>query len=323
VTLRIMFPHFLSIPNTARKYILLAILPTLLTATALADQHTDTIASTPAAESSAVATDPPEPKLSEQPLWEVRLAAFGRYGPVYPASEDSQVNIVPLPFPIYRGKILRIGDETDKPVRTRIFKRDRIKIDMDFGLNFPADSDDIDAREGMPDLDLLAEVGPELELEFESQPLGGRMFLAFQTRGAVSLDGLDPDWRGVVVSTELKYERPFRDSELILKLTPEWASNDYMDFFYGVAAEFETPDRPAYKAQSGYLGTKVGITLKHAVTKKLDIVGGVRFGFYSGAKNEDSPLFTEDTTSGAILAFVWKFWESKTKAEFVDDRALL
>jgi hypothetical protein len=319
-----MFSHIWVTPNSVRRHLLVTI-PFVLLATGAFAVETD---SGPDDESatgqSNAAESTNEPALSDQPLWEIRLAAFGRYGPVYPASEDSQVDIVPLPFPIYRGKILRIGDETDKPVRTRIFRRDRIKIDMDFGLNFSADSDDIDAREGMPDLDLLLEAGPELELEFESQPLGGRMFLAFQTRGAVSLDGLDPEWRGVVLSTELKYERPFsRDSELILKLTPEWASNDYMDFFYGVAPEFATADRPAYKASSGYLGTKLGVTVKHAVTKKLDIVGGVRFGFYQGARNEDSPLFTQDTNTGVILAFIWKFWESERRAEFIDDRALL
>ena len=91
------------------------------------------------------------------------------------------------PFPIYRGRILRIGDESGKPVRTRIFRRDRIKIDLDFGLNFPVDSDDVDARTGMPDLDLLAEIGPEVEFQFNENMMGGETFLAFQARGAFLL----------------------------------------------------------------------------------------------------------------------------------------
>ncbi len=254
-------------------------------------------------------------ELTEQPLWEVRLAGFGRYGQAYPASEDSQVNIVPLPFPIYRGTILRIGDDTEKPVRTRLFRWDRVKLDLDFGLNFPVNSDEVDARTGMPDLDLLAEAGPELEIESTRQFLGGDVFLALQARGAVSVDGLSPDWRGMVLSAELKHKKRIFSSrsELITRLTPEWASKDYMDFFYGVAPVYATGTRQAYNAGSGYLGTRLSFVLAHNFTKNFEIRTGLRFGFYDGAANRNSPLFTDATTYDAYVAFLWKFWESKQR----------
>jgi outer membrane protein len=254
---------------------------------------------------------------AEQALWEMRFAGFARYGAAYPASDKSQVNVVPLPFPIYRGRILRIGDDTEKPVRTHIFRRDRIKLDLDFGLNFPVDSNDIDERIGMPDLDLLAEVGPELELQFSRGFWGGDAFLALQARGAVSLDGLDPTWRGMVISAELKHKRPLGSSrtQLLTRLTPEFASNDYMDFFYGVAPEYALPGRPAYQASSGYLGTKLSFVIKHEFSSTFEVRTGLKFGFYSGAQNRASPLFTTDTTSGAYIAFLWKFWESERRAK--------
>jgi outer membrane scaffolding protein for murein synthesis (MipA/OmpV family) len=253
----------------------------------------------------------------KKPLWEMNLAAFARYGESYPASEETQVNIVPLPFPIYRGKILRVGAETGKPVTTRIFRRDRIKLDIDFGLNFPADSDDIDARTGMPDLDLLAEAGPELELQFVKGPRIGNAFLALQLRGAFSFDGLDPTWRGLIFSSEFKYTRPFYDdrSELRVRLTPEWAGNEYMDFFYGVAPEFATAEREAYTAKGGYLGTKLNFSLKHELNDEFSIRTGVNFGFYQGARNRGSFLYTSETTNGVYFAFLWKFWESDRKVD--------
>jgi hypothetical protein len=256
------------------------------------------------------------------PLWEFGLVAYARFGPSYPASEESQLNVIPLPYPIYRGKILRMGDDTDKPVRTHLFRRDRIKLDLNFGGNFAADGDNIDARTGMPDLDLLVEMGPELEFQLTPEPFGGKMFLSLQARGAVSLDGLNPDWRGVVYSTEFKFERRFRSSGFILRLNPEWGSENYMDFFYGVAPAYATPQRPAYEAGSGYLGTRLGLTLRHAITRKFDIVGGLRFGFYQGAANADSPLFTQKTTSGVMLALIWKFWASEKHAAARDDQAI-
>jgi len=253
----------------------------------------------------------------DKALWELNLAAFGRYGPAYPASEDNQVDVVPLPFPVYRGKILRVGDSTEKPVTTRLFRRDRIKLDLDFGLNFPVDSKDVDARTGMPDLDLLAEAGPELELQFVKAPGDvGKMFLSLQLRGALSFDGIDPSWQGTIASTELKYVRPLNSNrtEFIIRLTPEWASSDYMDFFYSVAPEFATEDRAAYDADSGYLGTKLAFSIKHKFTDSFQLRSGIRFGFYQGASNEDSPLFTQDTTTSVYIAFLWKVWESERDA---------
>ena len=280
-------------------------------APAATDISTPTTAAT-AAEASA--GDTGTPAAEEKPLWEMNLAAFGRLGPAYPGSEESQVNIVPLPFPIYRGSFLRVGDETGKPVRTRIFRRDRIKLDIDFGLNFPVDSEDVDVRTGMPDLGLLAEAGPELELEFVRGPKIGNAFLALQLRGAVSFDGIDPTWQGLIFSTEFKYRRKIRSerAEILARITPEWAGGDYMDFFYTVAPEFATQQRPAYESSGGYLGTKAAITFKYDFTEKFAVRTGVRAGFYQGARNRRSPLFTSDTTGEIYLAFLWKFWESKT-----------
>jgi len=258
-----------------------------------------------------------EQEEEREPLWEMNLAAFARYGPAYPASEESQVNIVPLPFPIYRGKILRVGADANKPVTTRIFRRDRIKLDIDFGLNFPVDSDDIDVRTSMPDLDLLAEAGPELELQFVKQPKIGNAFLALQLRGAFSFDGLDPTWRGLIFSSEVKYVAPvFRDkSEFMVRVTPEWAADEYMDFFYGVAPEYATVNRPEYNAKGGYLGTKLAFSLKHEFNDKFQLRTGVRFGFYQGARNRKSTLYTAETNSGVYIAFLWKFWESARKVD--------
>jgi outer membrane protein len=253
----------------------------------------------------------------EKPLWEMNLAAFARYGPAYPASEDSQINIIPLPFPIYRGRFLRVGDDTDKPVTTRIFRRDRIKLDIDFGLNFPVDSDDVDARTGMPDLDLLAEAGPELEFQFAKGPRVGNAFLALQARGAFSFDGLDPTWRGLIFSSELRYVRPVNHerTEFMARITPEWAGNEYMDFFYGVAPEYATPERPEYRATGGYLGTKLAFSVKHRLSEDFELRTGVRFGLYQGARNRGSSLYTAETNSGIYIAFLWKFWESARMAD--------
>ncbi len=262
----------------------------------------------------AAASEDPAPEA----LWELNIAAFGRYGPSYPASEDSQGNFVPLPFPVYRGTFLRIGDDTDSPIRGRIFRTDRIKLDIDFNLVFGSESDDIAARTGMPDLDLLLELGPELELQFVDRGwLAADAFLAFQVRGAFSWEGLDPAYEGLVYSPELKFTRKFGDSgrEAKLRITPTFATDGYMDYYYAVAPAFATAERPEFSAGGGYLGTEIALSLRIPVARRLELWGGIRQGFYSGARNEDSPLFTDTATTTFYGAFMYRFWESERRAE--------
>lgn len=257
-----------------------------------------------------------------KPLWELALAGYGLYAPAYPGSVENQGNFLPLPIPIYRGKFLRLGEDSEKPIRGRIFRSDRVRLDLDMDLNFGSKSGDIDARVGMPDLDPLIEMGPELELKFTSQPSRhGNWFFAPQLRGAVSLDGLSPEWRGFTFSPELRYVRHLekRGSRLKLRFTPTFAGSDYMDYFYRVEPAYSTSQRPAYEAKSGYLGTTLGLSLQHPVTDAFEIRAGVRIGMLQGARNASSPLFTDDTTQSVYVAFLYKFWASKrtTTAEDV------
>lgn len=250
-------------------------------------------------------------------LWELNLAAFGRHGPSYPASTDTQTDVVPLPFPVYRGRFLRLGEDTDSPLRGRVIRTDRVRLDIDFDLNFGADSDEIDARTGMPDLDLLVQLGPELEMQFVDRGwLAADAFLSLQLRAALSFDGLQPDYRGLVFSPELKLVRELGRprQQLRLRITPSFATDEYMDYYYTVAPAFATPTRPAYAAASGYVGTDVSLSLRLPLTRRLELWGGVRQGLHGGARNDDSPLFTDRSTTAVYGAFMYRFWESRRRA---------
>ena len=104
------------------------------------------------------------------PLWEFRFAAFGRYAPIYPGAADHNLTVLPLPYPVYRGSWLRFGEDFDAFAEGRIVRRSRVRVDITFNVNFGEDSEDIAVREGMPDLDLMLEVGPELEISLNNRP---------------------------------------------------------------------------------------------------------------------------------------------------------
>jgi len=45
-------------------------------------------------------------------LWELRFAAFGRYAPVYPGSDETDLTLLPIPIPVYRGSVSFIRIES-------------------------------------------------------------------------------------------------------------------------------------------------------------------------------------------------------------------
>ena len=98
---------------------------------------------------------------TERPLLELGLAGAAGWFPDYPAAGQNHWQGIVLPFIAYRGEILR-ADETG--VRGRFLRGDRVQLDVSLGGALPANSDDNNAREDMPDLDLMGEIGPNLRL---------------------------------------------------------------------------------------------------------------------------------------------------------------
>jgi len=273
---------------------------------------------------SARAEEPAETEQAKtEPLWEWSLAAFSRYGNIYPGSADTQFNIIPLPIPRYRGRFLRLGEETDSPIRGRVFRRDRIKLDIDFDINFGADNEDIPARTGMPELDFVLEVGPELSLRFvDHEPSRWKAFLNLPLRAAISWPGFDPQWQGVVFAPEIRIRKRLREDrrdELSYLVSTSFATGDYMNYFYGVQPEFKTSGRDAFDAKGGYIGTELGMTYRRQLASRYEVVTGLRIGFHQGAKNRNSPLFQDDISGSVFVAVLWKFWESKQRVPGVDD----
>ncbi len=240
-----------------------------------------------------------------------------------PARQKPKYNIVPLPFPRYRGRFLRLGEETDSPLRGVVFRRDRIKLDIDFDINFGADSEDIEVRTGMPDLDFLLEVGPELSLQFvDHQPTRWKAFLQLPLRAAISWPGLDPRFQGIVFAPEIRLRKRFSDDrkdELSFIISSSFATSDYANYFYGVQPQFAVSSREAFDAGGGYIGTELGLSFRKQLASRYEVVTGMRIGFHQGAKNSDSPLFVDDISGSVFVAVLWKFWESRRRVPVLED----
>lgn len=253
---------------------------------------------------------------SDGPLWELAVGGYGSYNPEYLGSSLSSANLIVLPFPIYHGKFLRVGEDTGRPIWAQLFEHNRFRLNIDTEFSFGSKSMDIPLRQGMPDLDPIFEVGPELEFRLSDYPVdNGNIFLALQARPAFTLSGISPGWQGAAFSPELRFVRNFDrpGHRFKMHITPTFGTSEYAQYLYSVDQAYATADRPAYNGKSGYLGTTVGVSINYPLTDKLDIYLGARYRFLNNASNESSPLFEDNSNQLAIVAFIYRFWASKKR----------
>ena len=253
------------------------------------------------------------------PLWEAGVGGGMIESPNYPASSERNFVALALPYVIYRGDIFRVGGRGG--ARAVFLENDRLELDMSFGGAFAADSDDNTVREGMPELDYLVEIGPQLIYKIKDFSFSGggnsRLNARLQARAVFSTDFGGFDGRGFVFEPTLTYQQRgvfLPETGFSLALRATWATEKLQDYFYEVTPEYATTVRPAYDAKSGYLGAELSAGLAFPVVKNVRGFLTTSVQFNSGSANENSPLFEKDVTYSVGVGFVWRAYKSDAKA---------
>ena len=125
-----------------------------------------------------------------------------------------------------------------------------------------------------------SEIGPELEIKLNSRPaVEGEWLLALQLRAAVSFNGSNTSGRGVLFNPELEYrlDQAFGTrNDWTLRWKSVWASEDYADYYYEVAPQFATIERPGFDASSGYIGSEFRVGFVRQLSARLKFDGPAR-----------------------------------------------
>lgn len=253
------------------------------------------------------------------PLWEASILAAGGYVAHYPAASEGQFKALPVPFLIYRGDNLRIGD--DGFIRARKEMADgRLELDIGLDGSFDVDSKDNKARQGMPDLDLLIEAGPKVTWHFNAKQDEVQVDLGVEVRAVIATRFIGFDYEGISVNPELSwFDRSLGGTKLrgYAAIGPVFGFDGVNDYFYGVDAAYATATRRTYKADDGYIGTKSTLGLAYPVNDRLLVFGAAQVGYYGGSANEDSPLFRDKTNYSVGAGVRWSFWQSEARVPVV------
>jgi outer membrane protein len=250
------------------------------------------------------------------PLYELGLGGAAAILPDYPGSNQSHTQWLPFPYLVYRGEVLR--SDQRGVARARFFKSDVIEVNISASAGLPADSSRNDARQGMPNLDWLGELGPRLGVRLHKFENGAILKSGLALRGVISTDFERVDGRGFLAAGELQLDYPGfpgRDGNAFVLFTTNATDRRYNQYFYEVKPEFARAGRATYQARAGYFGSDITFGASFAVIpENVHAIAFVTLGSYDGAANSKSPLMKVNADVDYVLALIWTIERSKERA---------
>ena len=260
--------------------------------------------------SSSVATQESSELYEELPIFELGLGIGGLSQPYYVGTSQQRNFAFPVPVPIYRGNFLKSDEEG---IRAELFNSERMKLELSMDFNLAIDSDDIDLREGMDDIDSRLQIGPSVEVTLAKTD-HSQWLLNLPLRASIGIGENGVDESGFTFAPNVTYFKDFNFSgqpwRAGVALGPQFGSRKYQNLYYGVDQAFATNSRAAYEADSGYAGSRLLMSLRSQNQDRL-WVWFVRYENINGASFDDSPLV--ETNDGLSVGVIFSKFLFKSK----------
>ena len=245
------------------------------------------------------------------PKWEAGAGLSALTLPDYIGSEDSAQYLLPIPYFVYRGERLRVERES---ARSRLMATDTLQLDLSFSGSLPVNSQDNEARQGMPDLDAIGEVGPALRYTlFRDALQNRRLSIEVPVRAAIATDARHYEHVGWTANIHLVYKQTLGGWRTSYTLSALFADDRYHNYIYGVEDRYARALRPAFDAGDGFTAWRfsAGIGKRRA---NMWYGAFLRYHNLEGSAVEDSPLVTSRHSLSAGIAVAWVWRESKLPA---------
>lgn len=252
----------------------------------------------------------------EKPLWELGLGPAMLVLRDYRGASSSHAYPLPLVYFVYRGKFLQSDRDG---LKGKIFDEKLVELHISLSATPPVRN--AAARSGMPGLRSTVEIGPELDARLW-RSAGERVKLDFlaAARSAITIEA-KPQAVGWILDPHLTLDIDSPGGltgwKLGLLTGPLFATRHYNDYYYSVAPQYATQQRPAYEASAGFSGTQMVMSL----TKRFPRYwtgAYVRYDTLSGASFADSPLVKRNSYWSAGFAVAWMIGRSSHLVEATD-----
>lgn len=254
----------------------------------------------------------------EKPLWEFGMFNGAARFPHYRGSDEHKVYLLPLPYLIYRGEIIRANREGLKGI---FWQNERIETSLSFAGSPPVDEDN-KARRGMPEIGAILEVGPGVKVFIRERNAENPLYLKAGVRAAISVDTDDfgVACRGIHGNVKLIYRNYtwLKDQNIKLGLNAgvDFANRDFHATFYDVGSADVLPNRPAYNSKGGYSGFSISANAVKKLNDRWSLGAYYRWDNLSGTVYADSPLVKTENNHILGVALIWKIAESERTSRY-------
>ncbi len=255
---------------------------------------------------------------ADEPLWELGLGVGALQLPHYRGSDQRYNLVLPVPYAVYRGRILRA---TREGARAVLLDREGFDFDVSVAASPPTRSEDNNARRGMQDLAPTLEFGPNANVRL-AQGARWKLDLRLPLRAVFSVERrpealgwtfnpvLNVDW-------ELSAGPASSGWRLGAQAGPVWATRRFHAHYYDVSAADATAARSAYSAGSGYGGWRWTVGSSRRVGAWW-LGAFVRGDSVAGSTFVNSPLVRQRHNVSVGVAFSRVFAVSDERVAVVD-----
>lgn len=258
--------------------------------------------------------------LPQKPLWEFGLGIGALAFADYRGADTGHMYPLPVPYFDYRGRIFRADRDGARGV---LFNQDVAELNVSVSATTPVRSSETTARHGMPNLKPTVELGPSVDLHlWKSADRQARLDLRMPARAALTIESAPRSigWNFAPrLNLDLFDVRGHTGWNLGLLAGPLFADRRYHEYFYGVAPQFATADRPAYQARGGYAGSQALVSLSKRFPRYW--VGMfARYDWLGGSVFESSPLVRRQSYWLGGVGIAWLIGHSSRMVDAGDER---
>lgn len=225
---------------------------------------------------------------------------------LYPGAKATDRFVLPVPYFTFRSPKIEI----DRGIKSFIYNSEVIVIDISADFGLPVDSEETQARKGMPDLDFMLQLGPSVEFllnDRKKEYFDARFELPVRAAYALGF----PDTKNIGYLFEPRFSINHRRSAKTgvshkTTIGLKFATREFHEYYYDVASEFSTATRAEYKSDAGFGGSFVKYRISY---KSNDFVywAFLRYQSLRGAVFVDSPLVVKEDYYFLGVGFAWIF----------------
>ena len=237
--------------------------------------------------------------------WEIGIGVGAVSGPDYRGSDEYRNFISPIPYVVYRGKIIRSDREG---IRGNFLRTDQYEFTFSAAAAITPDADKNTLREGMPELGSTLELGPSFNINLTGASLREGWYVQVPWRAVFAIGADESGYIGSVFQPQLVFQHAFSEWHFSYRAGVLFASDSYHDYYYEVKPEYATETRSYFDADGGYSGWHNNIAFNrqfnyNGINTRLALF--IRYDNIANTNFNDSSLVKTDHVYRGGFAFIW------------------